>query len=213
MRILIACTLLVVLGALGLGGGLALIPSDPAPMPGAQITLQVSGAPAGAEFFWDFGGDGSVDQITQVPTISYTVKAGYQEIAVQVHHQGKAIASARIALSSDPSLGAFRSVQGTGPIQVTVVLRARIHLVAPGIEETVPAGWAVEVVDDGGALYKIGDALQAVWPLELWPDEEVSFCYRLYPGEPATARLSGIASAYGPEGRIEVRIGGVVIVP
>jgi len=202
-------------GVLGLSGGLTLIPSDFAPAPGAQISLQVSGAPAGAEFYWDFGGNGSVDQITQAPSIAYTVKAGYQEIVVQVHYQGQAVGSARIALSADPSLGAYRTVhsRGAGPIEVTVVLHARAHLVAPGIEETIPPGWSLEVVDDGGALYKTGDVLQVVWPLELWPGDEVSLHYLLYPGEPASGRISGIASAYGPDGRIEVRIGGVVIVP
>jgi len=74
----------------------------------------------------------------------------------------------------------------------------------------------MELIDDGGAFYKLkSDTLQAVWPLELWTRCEVSLRYLLYPPAPgAMARLHGSASAYAAEGgRIEIRIGGSVIVP
>ena len=210
----------VVLGVLaltswGLAAQVTLVATDPAPLPGAQVGLTVSGVPAGAECYWDFGGDGTVDQVTATPSIPYLVRAGYQEIAVQVRLGDSAVGSARIALSADPSLGVFRTVSRTetGSYEVTVVLRTRVHLYAPAIEEFIPAGWSVEVIDVGGAVFMVGESLQAVWALELWPGDEVALRYVLYPGPVETARLSGSASGYGPAGRIEVQIGGAVVIP
>lgn len=213
-RIPLATAAFLSLALLGSAGGIELIPSNPAPVPGETLTLVVSGAPAGAKYYWDFGGDGTVDKVTTGPQIPYTAPAGYQEIAVQALVGDKAVGSARIAISANDSLGAFRQVEvREGRIEVTITLIARVHLVAPGIEESVPSGWGAEVVDDGGAIYMTGEVLQAVWPLELWPDDQVSLTFVLYPGPGGSARLSGLASAYGPEGRVEVRIGGDVIAP
>ena len=210
----------IVLGVLaftswGLATQVTLVATDPAPLPGAQVGLTVSGVPAGAQLSWDFGGDGTVDQITDTPSIPYLVQAGYQEIAVQVHLGDRTVSSARIAISANPSLGVFRTVShsDTGSYEVTVVLRTRVHLYAPAIEEFIPAGWSVEVIDDGGAVYMVGESLQAVWALELWPGDEVTLRYILYPGASEAARLAGSASGYGPDGRIEVQIGGAVVVP
>ena len=201
--------------SLGLATQVTLMVTDPAPLPGAQVGLTVSGVPAGAQFYWDFGGDGTVDRITDTPSLPYLVRAGYQEIAVQVRLGDRPVSSARIALSADPSLGVYRTVSRTetGSYEVTVVLWTRVHLYAPAVEEFIPAGWSVEVIDDGGAVYMVGESLQAVWALELWPGDEVTLRYVLYPGASGTARLSGSASSYGPEGRIEVQIGGAVTVP
>lgn len=210
----------IVLGVLaftswGLATQVTLVATDPAPLPGTQVGLTVSGVPAGAQFYWDFGGDGTVDRITDTPSIPYLVRAGYQEVAVQVHLGDRRVSSAWIALSADPSLGVFRTLfpSATGGYEVAVVLRTRVHLYAPAIEEFIPAGWSVEVIDAAGAVFMVGESLQAVWALKLWPEDEVTFRYVLYPGAGGTARLSGSASGYGPDGRIEVQIGGAVVVP
>jgi len=200
----------------GLAGGVSIVPSDLTPLPGTELTLRAEGAPSGASFYWDFGGDGTVDLASQSPEVIYTARPGYQEVVLQVVQEGTAIGSARLAIVADERLGAFRIVKGCDPIEVTVTIRAKGHVVAPGIEESIPPGWTMEIIDDGGALYKLkSDTLQAVWPLELWTGNEVSLRYLLYPPAPgAMARLYGSASAYAAEGgRIEIRIGGSVIVP
>jgi len=172
-------------------------------------------APAGAEFYWDLGGDGVVDKTTTSPALTYLVGEGYQEIVVQVHAGGRAIGSVRLALTADPQLGAYRliSPQDSGVLEVTVVLKAHVHLFAPGIEESIPPGWAAEMAESGGSIYVLGNLLQAVWPRELMPGGEVSLKYLLHPAGAGPVPLSGIASAYGPEGRFEVRIGGMIIAP
>ncbi len=200
----------------GLAGGISIVPSDLTPLPGTALTLRAEGAPSGASFYWDFGGDGTVDLVSQSPEVTYTARAGWQEVVVQVVQEGVAIDSARLAIVADERLGAFRIVKGCDPVEVTIVVRAKAHIVAPGIEESIPPGWTVEIVDDGGAFYKLkSNTLQAVWPLELWTGYEVRLRYLLYPPAPgAVARLHGSASAYAAEGgRIEIRIGGSVVVP
>ena len=220
----------IVLGILaftswGLATQVTLVATDPAPLPGAQVGLTVSGVPAGAQLYWDFGGDGTVDQVTQAPAISYTVKAGYQEVAVQVHHQGKAIGSARIALSADPFIGAYRQVVSTksGVIQVEIIVVARTHLFGVGVVEDVPISWGIEVsevTDNGSGIVgpNVNEEgqLEVGW-MEMWPGDEVKLTYFLYPPSLSVeVRLLGIVSGYTPfpeDKLIEVQIGGAVVVP
>ena len=205
--------MLVVLG--GWAGQLELVPSEPFPAPGTEVGLQVIGAPAGASFYWDWGGDGTVDAVTQSPLASYFVRPGYQEIVVQVILGGQAWGSTRLALMVDERLVAYRSIEplSSGALEVSVTLRVLENLFAPGIKEAIPAGWAVEVIDPQGAAYKISDFLYAVWALELLPGNELVFTYILHPlpGAGGT-RLSGWAKAWGT-GQVEVQIGGEIIVP
>ncbi|MBC7098675.1 hypothetical protein H5T52_06100 [Candidatus Bipolaricaulota bacterium] len=204
------------LAGLGLAGGIELVPSTFTPTPGEELTLRVMGAPSGAEFYWDFGGDGTVDFTGNAPELTYTTRAGYQEVVLQVVVGGAPVGSARLAITSHEQLGAYRLVQGTDPVEVTLVIRAKGHLFAPGLEESVPPGWILELVDEGGAFTKREDGrLQAVWPYELWTGNEVRLRYLLYPpASGAVARLQGTASAYAAGGgRIEIRIGGRVVIP
>ncbi len=214
-RLAVLFAIVATAGAVALGGGIRLVPSDYAPLPGARITLTVVGAPAGAEFDWDLNGDGVVDKTTSSPSLSYSPREGYQFIVVQVRSGGRAVGSAKLAISSSPDLGAFRTItrRETGALEVTITLKARVLLFAPGIEESIPAGWAAEIVDAGGAVYVLGSLLQAVWPVELMPGGEVSLKYLLHPAAGEQATLSGAASAYGPAGRLEVKIGGEVVAP
>jgi hypothetical protein len=215
LKVIIPAVLLAY-AALGLAGDVMLVSETFIPTPGTEVEFQVLGAPAGASFNWDFKGDGVVDLTSGEPRARWVMSEGYQEVAVQVLKDGAPFASARVAIVADDRLGAFRTatVAEGGAVDVLLTLRAKVHLVAPGIEESVPPGWALEVIDDGGTLYRLGDVLQAIWPLELWPGDEVSLRYRLYPPAPGSAaRLSGIASAYGDQGRVVVPIAGTLIVP
>ncbi len=203
------------LAVVGLAAPVELVPSDPFPVPGVEVGLRVLGAPGGATFYWDWGGDGTVDALTQTPQAAYFVRPGYQEIAVQVIVGGQAWGSARLALMAAEDMAAYRTLEPlpNGAWEVTVALKVRRHLFAPGIKEAIPAGWAVEVVDPQGAAYKISDFLYAVWALELAPGDELRFTYLLHPlpGAGAT-RLSGWATAWG-EGQVEIQIGGEIMVP
>ncbi|MFH1609130.1 MAG: hypothetical protein ABID40_00675 [Candidatus Bipolaricaulota bacterium] len=206
----VACT--ISLGVLCFASNMGLVPSTHLPNPGTEITLQVTGAPTGAQFSWDFNGDGRSDATTTQPWAKWTVPAGYWEVAVDVLQGGKSVARLSTAVVADAHLGAIRSVQWVGGVaEVTVVVRAKQFVVAPGLSETIPPGWVVEVVDDGGAFFQRGNALDALWPTLLDPGMEVRLVYRLYPPTAgAAARLSGMVSGYKDGQRVEARVAGTV---
>jgi len=212
MRKLLMAVCAISFGVLCFAGNMGLVPSTHLPDPGAEITLQVTGAPTGTQFSWDFTGDGRSDATTTQPWAKWTVPAGYWGVAVDVLQSGKSVARLSIAVVADARLGAIRSVQWVGGVaEVTVAVRAKQFIVAPGLSETIPPGWVVEVVDDGGAFFQRGNALEVLWPTLLDPGMEVRLVYRLYPPTAgATARLSGTVSGYKDGQRAEVRVAGTV---
>ncbi|MGC9529936.1 MAG: hypothetical protein ACP5G2_04870 [Candidatus Bipolaricaulaceae bacterium] len=175
----------------------------------------VSGAPTGSTFQWDFDGDGVAELTTNAPRAACTVYAGYRETVVTVVHGGRVVASAQAAVVADDKLGAVRTTSdlGNGAFEVTITLVAKVPLTAPGLVERVPADWALEMLDSGGAQWKVGEALEAVWPLKTAAGDELSLRFRLYAPPGAAVRLSGQASGYGPQGRVEVPVAGVITLP
>lgn len=212
MRRLLIAACAISLGVLCFASNMGLVPSTHLPNPGAEVTLQVTGAPPGAQFSWDFNGDGRSDATTREPWAKWTVPAGYWEVAVDILQSGKSVARLSIAVVADAHLGAIRSVQWVGGgAEVTVIVRAKQFVVAPGLSETIPPGWVVEVVDDGGAVWQRKEALEAIWATVLDPGWEVRLVYRLYPPTAgATARLSGTVSGYQDGQRVEARVAGTV---
>ena len=203
---------IITVGVLALGQGVALVVTDAIPSPGSEITFQVVGAPAGAQFRWDFNGDGRPDATTNQPWASWTVPAGYWEVSVEVIQGGRVVSRVMAAVVADARVGAFRSARWNGgALEVTVTVRAKQFLVAPAVVETVPPGWAATVIDDGGAIYRRGDILEVLWSTYLDPGMELRFVYALYPpsGE-APVRLSGVASGYMEGRRVEARVAGMM---
>ncbi|MCX7750545.1 MAG: hypothetical protein N2320_03185 [Candidatus Bipolaricaulota bacterium] len=211
-------SVLVALGLLACGcftfaQGPALVSSTAIPNPGEEVAFQVVGAPAGAQFRWDFNGDGRPDLTTNVPTATWKAPAGYWEVAVEVVQGGKVVSKIVGAVTAHPQLGAFRTARWNGGVlEVTVVLQAKVPLVAPGIVETVPPGWVVSVLDEGGGYApRRGDGLEVLWSTSLEPGKSVRVVYALYPPAAGAAiRFSGTASAYSGGRRVEARIAGVV---
>lgn len=208
----VVCAMLVV-GGVAWGQGVALVATNAIPNPGTEITFQVLGAPAGAQFRWDFNGDGRPDATTNQPWASWTVPAGYWEVAVEVIQGGKVASRVTASVVADVRVGAYRSARWNGGVlEVTVTVRAKQFLVAPAVVETVPPGWAATVIDDGGAVYRRGDVLEVLWSTSLDPGMELRFVYALYP--PAggmSVRLSGTASGYTQGRRVEARVAGALI--
>lgn len=206
----IACAMGV--GFLASGQGIALVSTTAIPDPGSEVTFQVVGAPAGAQFRWDFNGDGRPDTTTNQPRASWTAPAGYWEVTVEVIHGGKTTSRLTAALVADPRIGAFRVARWSGGVlEVTVTVRAKQALVAPAVVETIPPGWVATVLDDGGAIWRRGDALEVLWSTSLDPGMELRFVYALHPPAGGTAvRLSGTASGYQGGRRVEARLAGVV---
>lgn len=210
MRRLLAAACAISLGVLCFASNMGVVPSTSVPTPGAEITLQVTGAPTGAQFSWDFNGDGRSDATTTQPWAKWTVPAGYWEVAVDVLQGGKSVARLSIAVVADANLSAVRSVRWTGGVaEVTVVLRAKQFVVAPGLSETIPPGWVVGTVEGADLSTSQGGILYALWSTVLDPGTEVSLRYRLHPPAPGmAARLSGMVSAYKDGQRVEARVAG-----
>ncbi len=212
MRTFLAAACMLAMGAWAVGQGIALTLSTAIPNPGSEVTFQVTGAPARAQFKWDFNGDGRPDATTNQPWATWTVPIGYWEVTVEVTQEGKVLSWLRVAVAADSRLGAFRSVRWNGgALEVTVTLLAKQFLVAPAVSETIPPGWVAAVLNDGGAIYQRGEALEVLWSTQLDPGKAVQIVYALYPpGSGAPVRLSGTASAYQMGRRIETRVAGTV---
>lgn len=212
MRAIVAAVCAACVGAFAWGQGVVLVATNAIPSPGSEVSFQVVGAPSGAQFRWDFNGDGRADATTNQPWANWTVPAGYWEIAVEVVQGGKVVSRVTAAVVADAQVGAFRSARWNGGVlEVTVTVRAKQALVAPAVVEAVPPGWAVAVVDDGGAVYRRGEVLEVLWSTALAPGMELRFVYALYPpAGRAPVRLSGSVSAYREGRRVEARVAGVV---
>ncbi len=212
MRGLIGIACSMVWGILSFASGLSLVPSTSIPDPGREITLQVVGAPVGAQFRWDFNGDGRPDATTNQPWTSWTVPAGHWEVVVDVMQAGKSLARLSTSVVADARLGAVRSVRWVGGVaEVTIVVRAKQYLVALGLAEDIPPGWGVGAVEGPDLSMSQGGVLYALWSMVLDPGSEVYLRYCLYPPTPGAAgRLSGVVSAYWGGRRVEARVAGAV---
>jgi hypothetical protein len=209
---LLACFAAVQMGVLGFASTMGLVPSTHLPDPGREVTFQVTGAPTGVQFRWDFTSDGRWDATTVQPWANWVVPAGAWEVMVEVLQGGRTIAQLTTAVAADGRLGAIRSVQWVGGVaEVTVVVRAKQPVVAPGVEETIPVGWVVGTVEGPDLSVSQGGVLYALWATILDPGMEVSLRYRLHPPAPGmAARLVGTVSGRHNGQRIEARVAGTV---
>jgi hypothetical protein len=212
MMRLLACFAAVQMSVLCLASTMGLVPSTHLPDPGREVTFQVTGAPSGAQFKWDFTSDGRWDATTVQPWAKWVVPAGAWEVAVEVLQGGRTVARLATVVVADARLGAIRSVQWVGGVaEVTVGVRAKQPVVAPGLEETIPLGWVVGTVEGPDLSVSQGGVLYALWATALDPGMEVHLRYRLHPPAPGMAtRLSGTVSGRHDGQRVEARVAGTV---
>jgi hypothetical protein len=191
-----------------LAAGIVLECSNLIPNPETTVILWVKGAPQGASFRWDLDGDGRFESTTSEPEIRFVVGSGSRKVTVEVTSTGKSLGQASLTIVADPRLGAIRTItKEGGSFLVTVMIQAKMPLIAPGIAEDIPRGAVVEVVAEGGAFWRKAEKLEAVWPLILDPGSVLVFSYRVY----STAdklRLSGVVSGYVGGQRVEIPIAG-----
>ncbi len=211
MRFVITLALSVCFGAAAWPAGLTLESSTFTPAPGHPVTLFVRGAPSGTTFHWDLDGDGAYEQTTVEPQITFAIPAGLRVVRVQGVSGGQVLGPLVAAVVADARLGATRFVVPEGSTYlVTIVVTAKVPAIAPGFVEDIPAGFAVEVMSEGGAFWRKGEKLEAIWPLILDPDQTVVFSYRLYPLAGVFFQFSGAVSAYVEGKRMEVPIAGMI---
>lgn len=210
-KALVLATATGVLCILGWASGLTLETSTFTPDPGGTVNLFLRGAPADASFHWDLDGDGAYERVTAEPWATVVVPAGLRLVQVRVVSGGKVLAQLTAALVADAQLGAARIVTPEGPnFLVTITVSAKIPLIAPGFVEQIPAGFAVEVVAEGGAFWRKAEKLEAIWPVILDPGQTVTFTYRLYPLAGVSFSWTGLVSAYVEGKRVEIPIAGAV---
>ena len=191
-----------------LAAGITLECSNLIPDPETTVILWVKGAPQGASFRWDLDGDGRFESTTSEPEIRFVVGSGSRTVTVEVTSAGKSLGQASLTIVADPRLGAIRTItKEDGSFLVTLMIQAKMPLIAPGIAEDIPQGAVVEVVAEGGAFWRKAEKLEAVWPLILDPGSVLAFSYRVY----STAEklwLSGVVSGYVGGQRVEIPIAG-----
>ena len=197
-------------GLSALGANLTLESSTFTPDPGESVTLFVRGAPFGATFRWDLDGDGTYELTTAEPWVTFTVPQGMLVVRVEVVGKDQSV-RLLAALVADARLGATRLIVPEGPTYlITITVRSKIPVIAPGFVEDVSQGFAVEVVDDGGAFWRRAEKLEVVWPVILDPGQALTFTYRLYPLAGAEVQFSGAVSAYAEGKRVEIPIAGAI---
>lgn len=206
----VAVLYLVVAGLAASASGLSLVASTAIPHPGTEITVQVVGAPAGAQFKWDFNGDGRPDTTTNQPWATWTVPGGYWEVTVDVVHGGKSLARLSTVVVADARLAAVQDVRWTQTqVEVTVTLRARARVLGPGVVVDVPPGWGAAALGQERAFSGTNERGQLEILVatvgEMYPGEEVTVRYILYPASPAAGtRLKSWATGYSrTDGRLE----------
>jgi len=222
MRKRLACVFclsafLLAIGLAALGVEADFSPSSYNPALGEAVTFEVCQPCLGSEisqYEWDFDGDGLYEVSTEESLVVHTfTEPGYVDVAMRVVDVGgRAVTRSKGILVGESPLFAVRSfvTEEDGGTFVLVTLTARVVLSAPALEETLPRGWQVEILDSEGALTKVTDGtLQALWAEMLIGGETRTFSYRLYPSyETGATKLSGVISAYDVEGRIEVSVCG-----
>ncbi|HEU68608.1 MAG TPA: hypothetical protein ENN53_05275 [Candidatus Acetothermia bacterium] len=206
MRLVTTTACVVMFGLLSLAGGLSLIPSTSIPLPGAEITLQVTGAPAGVQFKWDFDGDGRPDATTGQPWASWTVPAGPWEVAVDLVQAGQPLARVSTLVVADERAGATREVHWTpSGVEVTITILARTRIMAPGLTVDVPPGWVVTSLDPSTMNEQGQLEILPSSAMELYPGQELTVSYVMYPpSSGARARSMAWVTGYvGVAGRVE----------
>ena len=218
--ILCLSALILLFGVSVLGDEANFVPSTYNPAVGESVLFEVCQACLASEadhYEWDFDGDGLYEVTTDAVRITQTfTEPGYIVISLRVvDTHGRELTHSKGILIGESPLFAVReaTTEGDGMILVRITLSAQAEVRAVGLEEFIPRGWQVEVIDPGNTISKKeGENLYFLWMNPIYVGEMWTIIYRLYPsygvGSPT---LSGNVSGYG-EGRIRVPVCGATVV-
>ena len=223
-RQLLACFTVIVAmaGLLALGTEVNFAPSTYNPAFEEPVSFEVCEPCLGSGTFsyeWDFDGDGVYEVTTGDLMVTHAFsEPGFVEVGLKVSDaNGRAAVRRKGVLVGESPLIAIRDlVKEDGATFVLISFSANMALTAPGLEETVPAGWQVEVVDTEGALptHFGGGTLEVLWADQIVEGWTWALSYRLYPsygtGSPA---LNGTASGYIGGKRVKAVVCGDLSVP
>jgi PKD repeat protein len=201
-------------------------PSTYNPAAGEIVNFEVCEPCLGGGAFrysWDFNGDGYPELQTDQSLVSHAFAVdGFHEVGLTVTDTGGRTRVARqgIIVGSTPAL-AIRDllVEPDGAIFVLIEITVNDYASGIGIEEGIPTGWAVEIVDAGGAVTKANSVdrrYEVAWMSIFEAGDTVTFSYRLRPAYTSVLpTLQGTVSGYfqSVKGRFVSGIGGALALP
>lgn len=150
-------------------------------------------------FSWDFDGNGVAELDTDQDLVTYSFASdGFHEVVLTVTDTSGRTSVARqgIVVGPVPAIAVRELlVESDGAIFVLITVTMNEKFSSVGIEENIPDGWAIEVVDAGGSLVYPNMAerqYEILWMSMFEADEIVTFSYRLRP-----AYTSVLPTLYG----------------
>jgi len=177
----------------------------------------------GFTFSWDFDGDGVSELDTDQDLVTYSfASAGFHEVVLTISDTGGRTSVARqgVVVGPVPAFGVRELLmEPDGAILVLLTIAINERPLGIGIEEYIPDGWAIELVDAGGAVGQpnMADKRQEyAWVRELDSGDTVTFSYRLRPAyTSALPTLHGIVAGFsdGIIGRYTMGIAGMLGLP
>jgi len=179
------------------------------------------GGGAAYRYLWDFNNDGVVDVDTASTIVACTFNAsGFYEVKLTVRDSGgrEQTRTKGIVAGDIPAYGVRQIiVQDDGSVFVSVTLTVNESVAAPGLLESVPAGWQMEVIDADGALTRFNSEsrqMEVGWLSAAAPGDEIVFSYRFYTNYASTVKgLSGELSGYVGSARFASSVCGELGIP
>ncbi len=155
-------------------------------------------------YLWDFDGDGMQDLETVDAVVARSFpEAGFYRVSLTIRGAGgrEERRSKGVLVGPIPAY-AIREVlpQGDDTVFVLITVVVQEASVAIALEEAIPRGWQVEVLDAGGALTRNDPEArreEVVWMSSFEAGDELTFSYRLHPSYgTAIGQFSGELSGY-----------------
>jgi len=175
----------------------------------------------GFAFSWDFDGNGVPELDTDQDLVTYSfASAGFHEVVLTVSDAGGRTSVARqgVVVGQVPAMAVRELlVESDGAILVLITVTMNETFSSVGIEEDIPDGWAIEIVDAGGSLVNPNMAerqYEIVWMSMFEAGEAVTFSYRLRPAYTSVLpTLHGEVSGYASGDRFIMGIAGMLGLP
>jgi len=170
----------------------------------------------GYRYAWDFDADGVPEMETEEALVTYAFpSSGYFEVVLTVTSASGRTTTRRkgILVGALPAFAVRELlVQSDGTILVLITINVMQDCSAPGLEEAMPPGWQVVILDTAGAQVNpnpLTKKLEVVWARVFMAGETVTFSYRLHPAYTSSLQaMSGEVSGYTDEGRFIGQISG-----
>ncbi|MEE8594135.1 MAG: PKD domain-containing protein [Candidatus Bipolaricaulota bacterium] len=174
-------------------------------------------------YSWDFDGNGEPELETDQDLVTYSfASAGFYEVVLTISDAGGRTSVARqgIVVGPVPAF-AVRELLVESDGTIFVLITIAINEIAPGIgiEEYIPDGWAVELVDPGGATGRTDMEYRRqeyTWMSMFDPGETLTFSYRLRPAYTSVLpTLHGVVAGFfdSVKGRFVIGMAGMLTLP